>query len=54
MLLKRPLSAFEIEPITRQVMAGQPVFGGELPATSFYKYLAVNGSDQFAEKMPNY
>ncbi len=49
-LLKRSLSTQEIEYLTRKVLAGQTVLLGEIPATNFYKYLAVNGSDHFDEE----
>ncbi|WP_413585045.1 hypothetical protein [Bdellovibrio sp. HCB274] len=48
LLLKRPLSTAEIENLTRKIINKQPVYLAEIPATNFYKYLAVNGSDKFA------
>ncbi|WP_413582340.1 hypothetical protein [Bdellovibrio sp. HCB288] len=48
LLLKTPLKTSYIEHLTRRIMAERPVYVGDIPATNFFKYLAVNGSDKFA------
>ncbi|WP_413575505.1 hypothetical protein ACLVWU_14280 [Bdellovibrio sp. HCB290] len=49
LLMKRPLTTSEIERMTNKVFLEQPIFVGEIPATNFFKYLAINGSDEFAD-----